>query len=371
MINKLKELINFQSYSGQEKGVLEYIKTDLEKAKMEPFFQDCNLIVKLTGKNQNRAFIFNGHVDIVDIGDPSGWKYDPWAAEVIDGRIYGRGTSDMKGGILAMMETAKLLLKRGTPPTDIWFTFVAQEETDGSGTRQFVEWFQSKGYSSQYKELSSVFAEPTGLNVVQYGHRGSFFIKAEKKGESGHSSRPNAIKPHAIVEISNFILDLEEENLRWQEKFKKSEFAYPTITPTSIQGKSESPNRTAENCVAILDLRTIPNYHQEAFSRVKELADKRAIQLSLLYPPSPVGYTNPLAKIVKIFQQVVPKVKTEILNASTDLGFFTQAGIEGVIFGPGDMNEAHRVNESADISQITKAPGIYEKVYLAWAEKVV
>lgn len=336
---------------------------------MEPFFQGGNLVVKLTGKDQSRAFIFNGHVDVVDIGDPANWQHDPWEGKVVDGRIYGRGTSDMKGGVLAIMEAAKSIVKKDIAPTDIWLTFVIQEETDGAGTKQFVKWFESEGYISKYKELASIFAEPTSLTTVQYGHRGNFFIKAEKKGISGHSSRPNAINPHAIVEMSRFILDLEKENLEWQEQFRDSEFVQPTITPTSIYGKSKSPNKTAETCVVFFDLRTVPDFHQEAYNRIKELADKRAITLSLLHPPAPIGYTSVAASIVKIFKQVVPGIKTEVNDASNDLGFFTQAGIDGVIFGPGDMTEAHRTNESADVKQITAASGIFEKIYLAWVKK--
>ena len=369
MIDQLKALIRFQSYSGQERPILEHIKTDLETSGMEPFFQGNNLVVKLTGTDQRRAFIFNGHVDVVDTADPSGWKHDPWSGEIVDGKIYGRGSSDMKGGVLAIMEAAKSLFQKGGLPIDLWFTFVAHEETSGEGTEQFVKWFQSEGYIDKYHEMAAVFAEPTGLDTVKYGHRGSFFIKAEKIGVSGHSSRPLDIKPHAIDVMSEFINDLRAENLSWQEKFKDSEFVPPTITPTSIEAKSESPNKTAEYCEAHFDLRTTPKYHQEAFDRVKELADQRTIKLSMLYPPSPIGYTKPDAKIVKIFRQVIPSIKIGVNEASNDLGFFTQAGIEGVIFGPGEESQAHRTDESADISQIIAAPAIFEKVYLAWAEK--
>lgn len=367
MIDQLKELINYQSYSGQEKPVLDHIKKDLEGANMKPFFQGSNLVVKLTGQDQSRAFIFNGHIDVVDVGNLADWNHDPWSGEVEEGRIYGRGTSDMKGGVLAIMETAKSLLKRGSLPTDVWLTFVTQEETDGAGTKQFIEWFRSEGYLNQYKNLASVFAEPTNLNAVEYGHRGNFFLKAEKKGVSGHSSRPKAIDPHAIIEMSHLITDLEQENLDWEKRFKDSEFVPPTIIPTSISGESKSPNKTTAACVALFDLRTIPGFHQEAFDRVKELADRRAISISLLYPPAPTGYTKPDAKIVKVLQQLIPNIETKVNDASNDLGFFTEAGIDGVIFGPGDMAQAHRTNESAEINQITAAPAIFEQIYLTWA----
>ena len=368
MIDALRDLISFQSYSGKERPVLEHIKTGLEDAGIKPFFQKDNLVVKLTGRDQTRAFIFNGHVDVVGIGDIAKWEHNPWVGEIVDGRIYGRGTSDMKGGVLAIMETAKSLVRKGPPPTDVWFTFVVREETNGEGTQQFAEWFKSEGYTHQYRDLAALFAEPTNLDTVQYGHRGNFFIIAEMAGVSGHASRPHNINPHAIIEMSRFIGDLEKENLRWQKQFKKSEFDPPTITPTSIKAKSDSPNKTADCCQASFDLRTIPGYHDEAFDRVKRIADRRGIRLSLLYPPSPIGYTKPDAKIVAAFRIILPRIKIGTLDASTDSGYFTQIGIDSVIFGPGEISQAHRTDESVDIGQITAAPAIFEKAYLTWAQ---
>lgn len=368
MIDVLRELINFQSYSGQERPILEYIKANLERGKIKPFYQGDNLVVKLQGQDPSRAFIFNGHVDVVDVGDTKRWKHDPWLGEVEADRIYGRGASDMKGGILAMMETARSLAGRKYLPTDVWFTFVVREETDGSGTEQFAKWFQSEGYTKKYRALAAIFAEPTELDTVQYGHRGSFFIKAEKEGASGHSSRPSVAVPNVILEMNQFITDLEAENLKWQKEFGESEFVPPSITPTSIEANSESPNKTACNCEAHFDLRTIPGYHDEAFDRVRQLADQRGVKISLLYPSTPTGYTSPEARIIKVFQGMLPEVKIGVNDASNDLGFFTQIGIDGVIFGPGEMSQAHREDESADINQITTAPKIFEEVYLAWAQ---
>ncbi len=370
MLKTLQALIKIQSYSGHETEIQKYIKKHLEDASLKPFLQHKNLIIHLKGTDQTRAFIFNGHVDIVDAGDMSRWKHDPWKADIINGRIFGRGASDMKGGILAMIETAKSLNRKGNLPTDVWFTFVNKEETDGTGTEQFTKWFQSEGYTKQYRELAAIFAEPTNLDTVLYGHRGNFFLKAEKIGTSGHSSRPLDINPHAILVMCDFINNLERENLRWQKRFHDSEFVPPTITPTSINTKSESPNKTADHCQAIFDLRTIPNYHNEAFDRVRQLAEDRGIKISLLHSPSPIGYTNPDAKIVKLFKVLIPKIKTTVNDASNDLGFFTNIGIDGVIFGPGESSQSHRTDESADISQITAAPEILEKVYITWAQTI-
>lgn len=368
MLETLQKLISIPSYSNQEQEIQLHIKSQLESSGINPFLQDNNLIVHLHGADQTRAFIFNGHVDVVNIGELSDWEYNPWEGKIVKGRIYGRGTSDMKSGIWAMIETAKSFSEKSALPTDIWFAFVVREETDGEGSKQLADWFKKEGYLNRYREIAAVFPEPTNMTAVQYGHRGNFFIKAEKIGVAGHSSRPSAINPHAILEMAGFINDLTEEGLRWHEKFIGSEFTPPSVTPTSIEATSASPNKTSTLCQAVFDLRTIPGFHEEALNRIRSLAARRDIKLSLLYPPAPTAYTNPDAKIVRAFQQVLPNIRTEVNDASNDLGFFSELGIDGVMFGPGEMSEAHRTNESADIGQIISAPGLFEKIYMTWAK---
>lgn len=367
MLETLQKLISIPSYSTEEIEIQSYIKKHLEGSGIQPFLQGHNLIVHLKGADQTRAFIFNGHVDVVDTGDIGNWKHDPWKGEIIDGKIFGRGASDMKGGIVSMMEIAKSLAKKDPLPTDVWFTFVVEEELDGAGTKQFAEWFKSEGYLAGYQEMSAVFAEPTNLDVVEHGHRGNFFIKAEKTGLAGHSGRLSAIDPNAILEMSTFINELTAENMVWGQKFSGSEFSAPTITPTSIVCNSNSHNKTPDHCSANFDLRTIPGYHQEAYDRVSELAKKRGIKLSLLHS-APTGYTKPDAKIVKVLKKIVPGIKITVNDASNDLGFFSQVNIDGVMFGPGNMNQAHTTDEYADVKKILSAPSIFEEIYFEWAK---
>lgn len=94
------------------------------------------------------------------------------------------------------------------------------------------------------------------------------------------------------------------------------------------------------------------------------------MKVSLLYPPAPTAYTRPDAPIVRAFQTVLPGIRTEVNDASNDLGFFSEIGIDGVMFGPGEMSQAHKTNESADIAQILAAPRIFAQVYRAWAENL-
>lgn len=362
----LQQLIKIPSYSGQEQKIQQFIKDHFEENGMETFFQNENLVVYLKGKDPTRAFIFNSHTDVVDVGDESKWKHGPWSGDIEGGRIYGRGASDMKGGVYASIETAKSLFKEGQPPTDIWFTYVVREETDGSGTKSFAKWFKEHGYPKQYKEIAAIFTEPTNLTTVEYGNRGNFFIKAAIDGDAGHSSRPHQIKTHAIMQMVKFINDLEQESTQWKEQFKGSEFTPPTITPTAIEAKSQSPNKTSDHCEAVFDLRTIPDFHQEAFEKVSQLANQRGITLSLVYPDAPAGYTKPDAKIVKVIKSIIPNIKLGIFEAAADLGFLTNSGVQGVIFGPGESEQAHRIDESVSTDQVFKTSKIYEEIYIKW-----
>ncbi|MCL5091107.1 MAG: M20/M25/M40 family metallo-hydrolase, partial [Patescibacteria group bacterium] len=157
-----QELIAIPSLSGKEKAVQEFLFQKLTEMGSEPFFQGENLVLHLKGKDGSRSFVFNSHVDVVDPGEISRWKYSPWEAVIAEDRLYGRGAADMKAGVAASATVAKELLKQKDDlPTDVWFVFVTKEETDGSGTKSFTEWFKSQGYWDQYQQIGAVFTEPT------------------------------------------------------------------------------------------------------------------------------------------------------------------------------------------------------------------
>lgn len=366
-VDRLKELVAIPSYSGEEVKAQLYIKQQLQSSGLEPFDQGGNLLLHLKGRDQKRALIFNGHVDVVNIGDESKWLHPPWSGHIEDGKMYGRGTSDMKAGVVAIMSIAETLATQGSLPTDVWFSFVTKEEVDGSGTESFVKWFEEQGYKDQYSDLAVLIAEPTTLEVAKYGHRGNFFLKAVIEGIAAHSSRPEEIKTHAIWEMTQFIQDLRLRSALWKERFKESEFPPPTIVPTSISALSLSPNRTPEFCESVFDLRTIPGFHNEAFEEVKQMAQKLGISIEFMYPPAPVGYTRPDARIIQAVQKVVQPVSLEINVASNDLGFFTSVGIEGVVYGPGDMKLAHRTDEYVEIEQLEKATKTFLEIYESWS----
>lgn len=367
LVDRLKDLIAIPSYSGNELQLQKFVGTNLAKGGLAPQAVEGNVVAHLRGRDSSRVFIFNSHLDVVDVGDVSRWRYNPWTATEVGDKIYGRGACDMKAGMAASIETAIDFAKLDLP-TDVYFTFVVQEETDGLGSRQFGDWFKNQGVLDQYKDRAALFTEPTSLVEVSYGHRGNYFLRADAQGDSAHSSRPDLIGRHAILEMHSFIGDVVKENSDWPKTHPPARgFVPPSITPTSVEAQSGSVNKTADACTVGFDLRTTPGFHSEAYDRIVELAASRGIAVSKICEESPVGYTDPDSKIVQAALRAIPGSYPKVFEAAADLGFLNQVGIDGIILGPGSMAQAHQINEYVEVDQVKRAPAVFQAVYYSWA----
>lgn len=367
-VERLQELIPIQSISGHEADMQNHIAQTLQEHGVESFRVEKNVVAHIKGEDTTRAFIFNGHVDVVPANDADQWNNSPWGGIVEGGIIHGRGTADMKGGIAAMQAVAELIAARPEkPPTDIWFTFVENEEVDGRGTRDFVEWFVKEGYANRYMDMAVLIGEPTSLDKVGYANRGNAFLTAEIEGNTGHSGSPDAIKRQAIFEMMSYLSEVQKEHVRWKEELNDPEYGAPTIAITSVMGDSGVSNKITSTCVAKFDLRTLPTFHDEAIEKIRELGMPFGATISFAEAEAPAGYTRKDSKIVKTIVELFPGVEAYVFEGATDLGFFSKQGIDGVIFGPGSMKQAHDIDEYASVEQIEKAPVMFEKIYYAWA----
>lgn len=380
--NLLSNLVRIKSYSGEEEKIKTYIKKWFQNKGIKTIVQGENLLVHLEGKDKNRAFIFNAHMDTVSAGDERKWRYGPWNPTSVQGRLIGLGTSDMKAGLAATMLLAEKY-SRKTPLVDLWFTFVAREETDGNGIKTFAAWFAKKGFFKKYRDLAAIFTEPTSMNEIEYGHRGNMFILAETTGGSGHASRPQDLKDHSVRKMIAFADKLYLEVKKWRKEFPSKVFEPPTVGEfTSVhagvrvgikEGKKfeivpESPNKFPANCWATFDVRTTPEFHPVAYKRIKEFGKSMGVKIGLAFPPFPTGYTDPSEKIVLIAKKILGSPKLSVSQASADLGFLTIKGVKAIILGPGDKDQAHKVNEYCYQGQIPRAEAVYEEIIENWAK---
>lgn len=357
----LSDLVKIESVSGNEQKLAAFLLKYLNSLNLHPFLQDENVIIHIKGKNQKHAIIFNAHMDTVSVGNLSSWNYPHTGEDAgvcIDNKLYGLGASDDKAGIATLLLLAQKLAKE-QPATDVWLTFVVKEEVDGSGTKNFVTWFKNEGWIKKYEKISAVLCEPTDLEEIKIGHRGNIFVKITTYGDGGHGSRPHLIKSNAIINAYDIITKVTSIGTLWAKRYHHPLLGQPTIAVTTISGGDiVSPNKFADLCSITLDIRTTPKLHHKTLSLLKNELKQYNASIELLHEPALFAQTDIHAEIVTKAQQITgAKVTTGV--GSSDLCFFTEVNIPGIIFGPGKNTIMHKPDEYCEIDKVEKALKIY------------
>ncbi len=355
----LSDLIHISSVSGKEEQIAKYLINYFIKIGLKVIHQDGNVIVHIPGKNSLHALIFNAHMDTVSAGDLSLWEYAPDSGVGKNGKIYGLGASDDKGGVATLCLLADEL-KKLPPECDAWITFVTKEETDGFGTQSFLKYFL-KRYEKKYSNIAAVIAESTNAESIEIGHRGSYFVEIETKGESGHAARPAEVKAQAIEEMLVVIATIKKLEKELQKKCADKYLGVPTFVITGIESNANSANKIPSSCKTTLDIRTTPKLHNKLLGILQQTVEHKA-KIKVLFTPSPYSYTLPEEKIVSLFKNVMPSVKIKVSPTSNDMGFFTQVGIPAVTFGPGIKEVIHKENEYIEVKNIEKTLDVYKKI---------
>ncbi len=361
----IKHLLAIPSISGNELAIQKWIARHLTHLGHKPVWINGNVIVHISCQNHVNALIFNTHVDTVPAGDVHKWSSNPFCETFVGDKIYGLGASDEKAAIAVLLMLAQRYAKE-KPPCDIFLTFVVREEIDGSGTRDVMQWFGSN-FKNKYQSFAGILGEPTDLNTVEIGHKGNIFIKLTTTGNSGHGSRPDKIKQHAVYKMYQASKILGELVKSWGTKYYDSVLGMPTIgLLTTIQaGDLKSPNKFADSCIGTFDIRTTPKLHHLAFAMLKKKIGSLA-KVETMYDPVPYGLTSPKEVIIKIVQSIT-KAHASVSDGSNDMCFFTQLGIPAVVFGPGTKACIHKPNEYCLASNIGKCFSFYVNIVHAFA----
>ena len=192
-------LVKCPSVTPEEGGALVLLQSVLTDAGFDCARVDrggiCNLFARWGRQGANRSFGFNGHTDVVPVGDPSAWTVDPFGAEIKDGFLYGRGATDMKSGVAAFVAAAADFVQQTPPDGAIILAITGDEEADAlDGTTALLDWMAERG------ERMSVclVGEPTSPNhmgeAMKIGRRGSMTAHFTFRGVQGHSAYPHRAK---------------------------------------------------------------------------------------------------------------------------------------------------------------------------------
>lgn len=328
----------------------------------------ANVIAQVNSTGRKAAILFACHLDVVGPGEEE-WKYPPFEGVESNGRIYGRGSADMKGGIAAAITAIRRVVEAGTKlQGDIIFSALAGEETDSCGAKRFVGGCARTSVSSvePLPQLAGVIIpEPTDFEIVT-AHRGMLWLEVTTKGKAAHGSTPqlgvNAISSMRLVldELENYKIPFEPHKLLGE----------CSMSINTITGGKEL-NVVPDKCSIGIDIRTLPlQNHQDIISDLKKIFGKlksRAPQfdatVSVLREVGALE-TDCKCAFVKDFCAAVGIAKTKAVGFTTDGPYFASLGAPVVIFGPGKPELCHKRDEYIEISDVEKAAEHYKNIIL-------
>ncbi|MBU5424861.1 M20 family metallopeptidase [Tissierella pigra] len=318
-----------------------------------------SLIIELEGiKKEKVGFI--GHIDTVPVTDEESWVHPPFEGIIENGYMYGRGTSDMKGGVTAMIKTALHFIENGiTPQHTLKFVFTADEESGGLGVRTL----RDKGL---LQDLSKVFITEPSDEEIGICEKGTLWLNVSIKGKSAHGSKPH-LGINAIENLYEYIDKLKSTlDLKKTHEFLGSS----SFATTTIHGGVKT-NIIPEDANATLDIRTIPGFSHEqiienAHKIAKDMENKSqgmVIQVVVENNRPPLTMDkedNFIKEIEKVFNKLSYPVKFKGINFYTDASqLIPYHNIPFVILGPGEENMCHQKNERIKIESIDKMTKFY------------
>ena len=323
-----------------------------------------NLVARIGGSaaQPGRSLMFNGHLDVVGI---EGMIHPPFSAEERDGRLYGRGSADMKGGIAAMCAAAWRAAQEGVRG-EIVIAAVADEEYESLGTRALLE----RGVRAD----ACVVTEPTRLSVMP-AHRGFVWLEVDVAGRAAHGSRwdigVDAIRHAGLLLAELDAYDAEVLPTRTHPLLGRGSL-HASLIHGGI-GMSTYPDR----CVLKLERRTIPGESAaDALDEVRRLCDRiRArrpsfvadVRLLVTQGPSDVAVDSPLVLgLDAALRERGEAVTVEGMSAWTDAALLNEAGIPAVCFGPGDISLAHAAEEYIPLDEIDRAAAVLASFASRW-----
>jgi acetylornithine deacetylase len=365
----LERLVRIPSQTGHERDAAEAVAGWCEKAGLEVAMQEVepgrpNVIARWSVGRRPRLLL-TGHLDTVPVGE--GWSRDPFGAEIDNGRLYGRGACDMKGGLAAMLGAVLDMRARGEQPAgDVVVAMVVGEEEDSAGTRALV----ARGVEADWAVLS----EPTGMQLVR-ANRGLMNYRLVVKGASAHASSP-LLGRNAVVAAARLVLELEALAAELAAR-PHPLFGPPNLTVGTIHGGTR-PYVVPDRCEVEVDRRVNPGETREDV--VREL-NEAIVRVRLLhqwldvevlegadYLAFEIPEEHELVRLVAtaMVQAGLPR-RISAWRAASDAGFLVHtAGIPCVLFGPGDIEQAaHRPDESIDLEDLEVAQQVFERLLLS------
>jgi succinyl-diaminopimelate desuccinylase len=323
-------------------------------------------VVATVGSADGPSLAWNGHLDVVPAGDPVTWTHPPFAGEVEDGRLVGRGAADMKGAIAAALAATAAIDRSGIALRgSLTMHLAADEELAGiHGTKVLWE----RGF---LRQDACVVGEPSGLQVG-LAERGGAWITATARGRAAHGSTPH-LGVNAITSMARFLLRIEEVLPDLEHPL----VGRPTVNAALVSGGT-APNVVPDRCEVDIDRRLIPGETSPdevlaPFGRLAAEIGREHPEVDLTFALrewTEAAEASPTSAIAGLCRAAVAD-ETGTMPADvgftgiTDARFYiNDAKIPTVILGPGSLSVAHTANESIGVDELIAAGRIYARVFV-------
>jgi succinyl-diaminopimelate desuccinylase len=284
-----QDLIKIPSYSGHNPEVIEFLENILTKAGFscdileydgDDSYKVNNLHAVFNPNNSDKILFFAGHTDVVNEGDKSSWKHDPFAAEIHDGKLFGRGACDMKCALACFISaTLEFLEENKNPDFGIGFLITNDEESDSiNGTKKVLNWMKENN-----KKISHcLIGEPTNPTkfgeMIKIGRRGSIGFSIKVTGKQGHVAYPDiALNPITI--LISLLKILKDHNLDEGTEF----FDPSNLEITSIQSQNLGGNVIPNEASAAFNIRFNDTHTSKSLIDLVEYACKKTIGFGATY----------------------------------------------------------------------------------------
>lgn len=378
LIGICQDLIQNPSYSGQEEDVVKAIEKNFEKLGFDSWFRDeyGNIIGCIKGNKPGKKILFDGHIDTVPVPDESKWSVPPFDGLIKDGKIYGRGTSDMKGQVSAMMAAVSYFAK------DTNKDFEGELYVAGVVHEEIFEGVAARKISEAVKPDYVVIGESSELNL-KIGQRGRGEIVVETFGKPAHSANPHK-GINAVYKMSKIIDRIQELVPPTHPVLGEGILVLTDIKSSPYPGASVVP----DYCKATFDRRLLVGETKESvIAPIQDLLDEMMkedpeLQAKVSYAiGKEMCYTGNVIEGERFFPGWLYDENDEFVQAAykglknagidpeiTQYSFCTngshyagEAGIKTIGFGPSRENLAHTIDEYIEIDQLAiGAKGYYE-----------
>ncbi len=350
---------------GNEAPAARYLGRLLEEAGLQVSYprlaeNRTGLIAVVPGSTSKLPLVFTGHLDTVPVGDAP-WDFPPHGGQISNGRLWGRGASDMKSGVAAMAVTALHLAAEPQGQGGVVFVFTTGEETGCEGALQM----QASGALPRAAG-ALVVAEPTG-NLPFLGHKGALWLECTARGKSAHGSMPD-LGVNAIFKAARAATSLEHF---FALAPAHPQLGKPTVNVGTFIGGTKI-NMVPDSARFQVDLRSVPGMAHAPLLEQIEGHMGPDIEVTCLVDLPAVLTPAADAWIIRVFD-VLERIqghrpKPEYVNYFTDASVLTSALKKPptLIMGPGEPSQAHKTNEYCDVEKIVKSVVFYRAIAEEW-----